>query len=77
MNSVQSILDRLPKLQENGWESFFGTRLPGFITNNLENILQEFTEGLRIPFRELWRPLKARLRALPMCLSGCLWESSL
>lgn len=70
INSVQSILDRLPKLQENGWESFFGTRLPGFITNNLENILQEFTERLENTLPRALEALKSTLKSFTDVLIG-------
>jgi predicted PurR-regulated permease PerM len=46
IDSINVIAGKLPDLEENGWSSFFGAKLPPFITDNLDKLMAQLTNGL-------------------------------
>lgn len=70
VTSVQSIIGRLPELQENGWSEFFSTKMPDFITQNLDKIFSEITTGLKSFLPQALEAVKNTFRTVTDVLLG-------
>jgi len=70
ITSVNVIIEKLPGLEENGWSDVFGTKLPEFLTNNLDKLMAQLTDGLENILPEALNFFKNTLKTLTDILLG-------
>lgn len=70
ISSVQTIIDKLPQLQDKGWGEVFGAQLPKVFTDNLDKILSDITSKLNAVLPQAIQVFKSTLKKISDVLLG-------
>lgn len=70
ISSVNIIGEKLPSLEENGWSGFFGTKLPQFVTDNLDKLMAQLADGINNFLPQALDFLQSTLKTVTNMLLG-------
>lgn len=70
IESVRAVADKLPALEEKGWSGFFGTKLPQFVSDNLDKLMAQLANGIESFLPKALDVFKSTLKTVTDILLG-------